>query len=37
MKIISEMKDVEPKQEGIINRMKEMVMKLKKHNVPIFE
>lgn len=31
------MKDVEPKHEAILTRMRDMVMKLKKHNVPIFE
>ena len=33
MKIISNIKDVEPKTEGILRRMKEMVFKLKKHGV----
>jgi len=33
MKIISSIKDVEPKAEGIIKRMKDMVTKLKKHGV----
>jgi len=33
MRVISDVKDVEPKSEGIIIRMKEMVNKLKKHNV----
>ena len=33
MKIISNIKDVEPKAEGIIKRMKDMVTKLKKHGV----
>jgi len=33
MKVISDVKDVEPKNVMIINRMKEMVIKLKKHNV----
>lgn len=37
MKVISDMKDVDPKHESIINRMKEMVSTLKKHNVPIME
>ena len=37
MKIISEMRDVEPKSEGVINRMKKMVEKLRKHNVVIIE
>jgi len=31
MKTISDVKDVEPKTEGIIKRMKEMVNLLKKH------
>ena len=30
-------KDVEPKSEGVITRMKKMVEKLRKHNVPIIE
>jgi len=33
MKIISNIKDVEPKTDGIIKRMKEIVTKLKKHGV----
>lgn len=33
MKIISDTKDVEPKTDGIIRRMKEMVNKLKKHGI----
>lgn len=33
MKVISDLKDVEPKCEGIVIRMKEMVNKLKKHGV----
>jgi len=33
MKIISNIKDVEPKTEGILRRMKEMITKLKKHGV----
>lgn len=33
MKIISNIKDVEPKTEGILKRMKDMVTKLKKHGV----
>lgn len=37
MKVISDVKDVEPRREGIITRMKDMVIKLKKHNVPITE
>lgn len=37
MKVISDVKDVEPRREGIITRMKDMVVKLKKHNVPITE
>jgi len=32
MKVISDVKDVESKTEGIIKRMKEMVNTLKKHN-----
>ncbi len=35
MKIISNIKDVEPKMDGILKRMKEMVTKLKKHGVTI--
>jgi len=37
MKVISDVKDVEPRREGIIARMKDMVVKLKKHNVIITE
>ena len=37
MKVISDVKDVEPRREGIITRMKDMVIKLKKHNVTITE
>jgi dynein heavy chain, axonemal len=37
MKVISDMKDVDPKHEQIITRMKEMVAKLKKHNVIIID
>lgn len=37
MKVISDVKDVEPKCEGIVIRMKEMVNKLKKHVVTIVE
>jgi len=37
MKVISDVKDVEPRREGIITRMKDMVIKLKKHNVSITE
>jgi dynein heavy chain, axonemal len=33
MRVISDVKDVEPKCEGIVVRMKEMVNKLKKHGV----
>lgn len=33
MKIISNIKDVEPKTEGILKRMKDMISKLKKHGV----
>jgi len=33
MKTISDVKDVEPKTEGIIKRMKEMVNLLKKHQI----
>jgi len=33
MRVISDLKDVEPKCEGIVVRMKEMVNKLKKHGV----
>lgn len=34
MKTISEVKDVEGKFMGVVDRMKSMVQKLKKHNVP---
>jgi dynein heavy chain len=34
MKTISEVKDVEGKFLGVVDRMKSMVQKLKKHNVP---
>lgn len=37
MKVISDVKDVEPRREEIITRMKDMVIKLKKHSVPITE
>lgn len=37
MRVISDVKDVEPKCEGIVVRMKEMVNKLKKHGVQIME
>jgi len=33
MKIISNIKDVSPKTDGIFKRMKEMITKLKKHGV----
>jgi dynein heavy chain len=33
MRVISDVKDVEHKCEGIVVRMKEMVNKLKKHGV----
>lgn len=35
--MISDVKDVEPKNEMIIQRMKDMVTKLKKHGVQIME
>jgi len=35
MKVISDVKDVEPKTDGIVKRLKEMVNYLKKHNVQI--
>lgn len=37
MKVISDVKDVEPRRAGVITRMKDIVVKLKKHNVPISE
>ena len=37
MKIISDLKYVEPTCEVIVRRIKEMVMTLKKHNVSITE
>ncbi len=37
MKVISEVKDVESKTDGIVKRLKDMVMYLKKHNVQIQE
>lgn len=37
MRVISDVKDVEPKCKGIVIRMKEMVNKLKKHGVQINE
>lgn len=37
MRVISDVKDVEPKCEGIVTRMKEMVNKLKKHGVAIMD
>lgn len=37
MKIISDVKEVEPLTDGIVKRIKEMVVKLKKHNVQMQE
>lgn len=37
MKVISDVKDVDAKHEAIILRLKNMVAKLKKHNVPLQE
>lgn len=37
MKHISEVKDVKSKIDGVVERMKSMVVKLKKHSVPIME
>jgi hypothetical protein len=33
MKVISDVKDVEPRTEGIIKRMKEMINTLKHHSI----
>lgn len=33
MKVISDVKDVDPKKEKIIQRLKDIISKLKKHNV----
>lgn len=35
MKIISDVKDVESKTDGIVKRLKDMVNYLKKHNIQI--
>lgn len=37
MRIISIVKDVEPKQPAIVTRLKDMVAKLKKHNIVVQE
>jgi dynein heavy chain len=37
MKVISDVKDVEPKAEGVIKRMKEMVNTLKKHSINMLD
>lgn len=37
MKVISDVKDVEPKCEGVIKRMKEMVNTLKKHSINMLD
>lgn len=37
MRIISIVKDVEPKQPSIVTRLKDMVAKLKKHNIVVQE
>ncbi len=37
MRVISDVKDVEPRQSGIVQRLKDMVVKLKKHNVVVQE
>lgn len=37
MKVISDVKDVEPSAKGIIQRIKDIVFKLKKHNVPLMQ
>ena len=33
MKVISDVKDVDPKKDKIIQRLKDIITKLKKHNV----
>lgn len=35
MKVISDVRDVEPRESGIILRLKDIVGKLKKHSVPL--
>lgn len=37
MKVISDVKDVEPKKDKIVTRLKDIVTKLKKHNVILQE
>jgi len=37
MKVISDVKDVEVTAKGIISRIKDIVLKLKKHNVPLMQ
>ena len=37
MKVISDVREVEPKAEGIVKRIKEMVLKLKKHYIQMQE
>lgn len=37
MRVISDVKDVEPRESGIVVRLKDMVVKLKKHNVIVQE
>lgn len=37
MKVISDVKDVEPTKNGIIKRLKDMFAKLKKHGVNVQE